>query len=95
MYFTFFPEFLHLEQLKSLGLTIKIQYPNYDKMCDSDKPSLKVIYEHNLKLLFEPTNPPSNDILQKLQQEGFNLTFTGKDRWVFIHNDAKMQEIDL
>lgn len=90
MYLTFFPEFLHLEKLRNIG--IDIQHPNCDKMEDSDNPHLMVIYEHNLKLFFDPITPPSLDVVHRIQELGFNLIHTGRDRLVFCHKDAELQK---
>lgn len=95
MYFTFFPEFLHLKQLNAFDLAISIRYPQCGKMEDSDNPHLLDIYKHNLKLFFDPITPPSLDILLKIQQNGFNLIHTGRDRWIFYHKDTELQELNI
>lgn len=83
MFFTFFPEFLHLDILRSLNLGIDIHYPKCDKMIDTDKPDLLELYRNNLKLFFQPGEQPSEDVLHKLEAFGFQRTFQEIDRWIF------------
>jgi hypothetical protein len=83
MYFTYFPEFEHIEKLKELDLSIHIIHPVETKMIDSDNPVLTDIYKNNLKLFFDKQRPPTLSVLDALNKIGFTRTFHEKDRWIF------------
>ena len=86
MYFTYFPEFEHIEKLKELDLSIQIIHPHETKMIDSDNPVLMEIYKNNLKLFFDKQRPPILSVLKALNIIGFTRTFQEKDRWIFQYN---------
>lgn len=85
MYFTFFPEFLHLDKLKGLNLGVEIRPPSCNAMPDVDNLELLNIYKHNLKLFFDEYDPTLPEIGSALVSVGFGCTCIKQDRWVFTY----------
>jgi hypothetical protein len=86
IYFTFFYEFLHKDVVERIAFehNIHISYPiTSTKPYNNDDNEMQDILHNNLKLFFNPSSPPSKDIIGVLENNGFKHLYSEYDRWIF------------
>lgn len=81
-FFTFFYEFEHLILLQKINLDIHIEHPTKPTN-DFGNEDYQDIYKNNLKLFFHPSNPPCDNINQRLETAGFKRKTVLYDRWIY------------